>query len=111
MAKTLDVASTNDSVYSALAGVLVHHRPADSEVTGLERKSTVHCKYAWKRIPLLWELGSATSGPASYERKQSRRTTHADLFQLTYRLKVVQATSGVLTRKDTRYWRQLNELA
>jgi len=40
------------------------HRPADSEVTGLERKSTVHCNTRGSAFLFFGNLGSATSGPA-----------------------------------------------
>jgi len=92
--ETLDVASTNDSVYSGSGGVLVHPPSGGfgSDRIGTEVDGAL--QYAWKRIPLLWELGIGHFWPGAL---MSANNHGAQLtltyFQLTYRLKVGPGTS------------------
>ena len=87
--ETLDVASTNDSVYSGSGGVLVHPPSGGfgSDRIGTEVDGAL--QYAWKRIPLLWELGIGHFWPGAL---MSANNHGAQLtlpyFQLTYRLKL-----------------------
>jgi len=68
---------------SGSGGVLVHHRPADSEVTGLERKSTVRCNTR-EAHSLLWELGIGHFWPGALMSANNHRAQLTlTYFQLT----------------------------
>jgi hypothetical protein len=93
--ETLDVASTNDSVYSGGGGVLVHPPSGGfgSDRIGTEVDGAL--QYAWKRIPLLLELGIGHFWPGALMSANNHGSQLTlPYFQLTYRLKVGSGTSG-----------------
>ncbi len=92
--ETLDVASTKDSVYSGGGGVLVHPPSGGfgSDRIGTEIDGAL--QYAWKRVPLLWELGIGHFWPGALMSANNHGTQLTlPYFQLTYKLKVGSGTA------------------
>ena len=92
--ETLDVASTNDSVYSSGGGVLVHPPSGGFGSNRIGTEVDGALQYAWKRIPLLWELGMGHFWPGALMSANNHGTQLTlAYFQLTYRLKVGSGTA------------------
>jgi hypothetical protein len=107
--ETLDVASTNDSVYSSGGGVLVHPPSGGFGSNRIGTEVDGALQYAWKRVPLLWELGIGHFWPGALMSANNHDTQLTlAYFQLTYRLKVGSgpsrqlSTEGIQTLKATK---------
>jgi hypothetical protein len=87
--ETLNVATTNDSVFSSSGGVLMQPPSGGFGSNRIGTEVDGALQYSWKRIPLLWELGIGHFWPSALMSANNHGTQLTlAYFQLTYRLEI-----------------------